>query len=95
MSTSNPPLQTPVRQTQRGPLAVAIERTIRQRQAILGDPLLDLRTVRAVLGNCSYSYLRKLITDGTLPTFRIGPRGHHRVRQSALESLLAKGDNHG
>ena len=91
-AASNPPLTTSVRQMQRGPLAAAIERSIQQRQAIVGDPLLDLRTVRVALGNCSYSYLRKLILDGTLKTFRIGARGHHKVRQSELEKLLAKGD---
>jgi hypothetical protein len=85
-AVSNPPLQTPVRQL--------VERAIQNRQAILGDPLLDLRTVRAALGNCSYSFLRKLISEGTLKTFRIGAHGHHRVRQSELQKLLAKGDHH-
>lgn len=93
-AASNPPLTTPVRQVQRGPLAAALERSIQHRQAILGDPLLDLRTVRAALGNCSYSYLRKLIVDGTLPTFRLGKHGHHRVRQSELQKLLKQGDQH-
>jgi hypothetical protein len=86
-ATSNPPLETPVRQL--------VERSIQQRQAILHDPLLDLRTVRQALGGCSYSYLRGLIASGELPTFRIGKRGHHKVRQSELQKLLAKGDNHG
>jgi excisionase family DNA binding protein len=86
-ATSQPPLETPVRQV--------VESALKARAAILGDPLLDLRTVRAALGNCSYSYLRKLITDGTLPTFRIGKHGHHRVRQSELQKLLAIGDQHG
>ncbi len=86
-AASQPPLETPVRQV--------VETALRARSAILGDPLLDLRTVRAALGNCSYSYLRGLILSGELPTFRIGKRGHHKVRQSELLKLLAKGDNHG
>jgi excisionase family DNA binding protein len=94
-ATPAPPLTTSVRQMQRGPLAKAIERSVLQRQTILADPLLDLQTVRAALGNCSYSYIRKLIADGVLQTFRIGARGHHRVRQSTLEALLKKGDQHG
>jgi hypothetical protein len=85
-ASSQPPLETPVRRV--------VESALKARSAILGDPLLDLRTVRAALGNCSYSYLRKLILDGTLPTFRIGKRGHHKVRQSVLESLLRTGDHH-
>jgi len=85
-ATSQPPLETPVRQV--------VEHAIQKRQAILGDPLLDLRTVRQALGNCSYSYLRKLLADGSLPYFRIG-RGHFKVRQSQLATLLAKGDHHG
>jgi hypothetical protein len=85
-ATSQPPLETPVRQV--------VESAIKVRSAILGDPLLDLRTVRAALGNCSYSYLRGLILSGELPTFRIGKRGHHKVRQSALQALLLKGDQH-
>ncbi len=87
-AASQPPLETPVRQV--------VETALRARSAIrLGDPLLDLRTVRAALGNCSYSYLRGLIISGKLPTFRIGKRGHHKVRQSELQKLLAEGDNHG
>jgi len=86
-ATSQFPLATPTHKV--------VESVLKARSAILGDPLLDLRTVRAALGNCSYSYLRKLIADGSLPTFRLGRHGHHRVRQSALQALLKKGDNHG
>jgi len=83
-ASSQPLLETPVRKV--------VESAIKSRSAILGDPLLDLRTVRQALGNCSYSYLRKLITDGTLPTFRLGRHGHHKVRQSELLKLLSQGE---
>jgi hypothetical protein len=86
-AASQPTLETPVHKL--------VEKSLRAKSMITSDPLLDLRTVRLALGGCSYSYLRKLITDGMLPTFRLGARGHHRVRQSELLKLLAKGDNHG
>jgi hypothetical protein len=85
-AASQPTLETPVREL--------VEKSLRARSAITSDPLLDLRTVRLALGGCSYSYLRSLIASGELKTFRIG-RGHHRVRQSALAALLARGDHHG
>jgi excisionase family DNA binding protein len=85
-TTSSPPLETPVRQQ--------IEMALQHRRAVLGDPLLSLRIVRDALGGCSYSYIRSLIASGSLKTFRIGARGHYRVRQSELEKLLAQGDNH-
>jgi hypothetical protein len=86
-AASQPTLETPVRKL--------VEQSLRARSSITSDPLLDLRTVRLALGGCSYSYLRGLITSGKLPTFRIGKRGHHKVRQSELQKLLARGDNHG
>ena len=89
---SLPSVKTPVRSVQRGPLAQQIERNLQQRAALLADPLLDLRTVRFALGDVSYSHVRKLIQNGTLKTFRIGKRGHYKVRQSVLQALLAKGD---
>jgi hypothetical protein len=85
-ATSQPPLETPVRQI--------VESAIKGRFAILGDPLLDLRTVRAALGNCSYSRLRGLILSGELPSFRLGKRGHYKIRQSALMALIERGDHH-
>ena len=91
-ATCNPPnLKKPFRQVQRGPLAAQIERNLQQRAAILGDPLLDLQTVRLALGGISYSRLTKLVEDGSLKVFRIG-RGHRKVRQSALQALLDQGD---
>jgi hypothetical protein len=87
-----PVVKAPVRSLQHGPLAQQIERNLQQRAALFSDPLIDLRTVRLVLGDVSYSHLRKLIKNGTLKTFRIGKRGHYKVRQSVLEALLAKGD---
>src|SRR6266852_2697111 len=84
-----PAVKAPI---QRGPLAQQLERNLQQRTALFSDPLLALREVRVALGNVSYSQLRKMIKDGTLKTFRIGPRGHYKVRASVLQALLAKGD---
>lgn len=90
-----PPVRRAVRPVAHGTLAAQIERNLAQRSALFSDPLLDLRTVAAALGNLSYSTIRKLIASGELKTFRIGKRGHYKVRQSVLCALLAEGDAQG
>ncbi|MGA2333943.1 MAG: hypothetical protein ABSG08_01095 [Terriglobales bacterium] len=81
-------------------LTRAIEQQRKDQQFLFADPLLDQRTVRAALGNCSYHFLRKLILSGRLPAWRPNPsgkgarRGQHRIRQSALKAFLAQGDHH-
>lgn len=69
-----------------------IERQLTQRAQLFGDPLLPLRDVAVALGNISYSTIRALIKDGELPTVRIGRRGHHKVRLSVVQALLARCD---
>lgn len=75
-------------------LTRAIEQQLKDQQFLMADPLLDQRIVRVALGNCSYSFLRKLILSGRLPAWRPSPRGHYKVRQSALKAFLAKGDHY-
>lgn len=84
-----PVLKAPLH-AQRGPLARQIERNLEQRAALFADPLLSLKDAKAVLGVCEAT-LRRFIKRGILPVVRFSPRGHLKVRQSALQALL-KGD---
>jgi Helix-turn-helix domain len=86
-----PVLKAPLH-AQRGPMARAIERNIEQKAALLSDPLLDLKDAKAVFGVCE-STLRRWIKLKILPVVRFSPRGHLKVRTSALQALLAKGDH--
>jgi predicted site-specific integrase-resolvase len=69
-----------------------VERQLAAKNRLFGDPLVDLKTAQLVLGGVCYSTLRRWIKLGILPTVRFGRRGHYRVRQSVLDSLLAKGE---
>lgn len=88
-------VDTPLRQTFRGPLARQIEHQLSQRAALFSDPLLDLATVRVALGGISPSKLNQLIRDGELRTIRIGRRGHRKIRTSVLKAFLATGVQNG
>jgi hypothetical protein len=73
-------------------LTRVIEQHAKDQQILFADPLLDQRTVRVALGNCSYSFLRKLILSRRLAGWRPSPRGHFKVRQSSLKAFLAQGE---
>lgn len=76
--------------SQRSPLARAVERGLENRAALVADPLLPLKDAKAVLGVCEAT-LRRYVKLGVLPVQRYTPRGHLRVRMSALQALLKGG----
>lgn len=85
-------VKNPVGPMQRGRVGRVLQRQQELRDELTQDPLLDLETVRAVLG-CSYGTLNRLLSSGVLKQFQVG-RGRGRVRQSALREFLAQGDGH-
>lgn len=42
----------------------------------------------AVYASCSPLTIERWINDGLLPVYRVGDRGHRRVRVSELEAIL-------
>jgi excisionase family DNA binding protein len=54
------------------------------------DPLLDLKTVRTILG-ISYSGLNRLIHSKKLTAWQVG-HGARRIRTSVLNAYVASGD---
>jgi hypothetical protein len=89
---SLPSVKTPVHPRRFSSLAAQVTKQLQLKAELFGDPLLSLAEVAAALGHPSYSSIRKLIKSGALKTWRIGKRGHHRVRLSALRALLAMGE---
>jgi hypothetical protein len=75
----------------RNPLARQIEHTAERRAQLFADPLLSLKDAKAVL-RVSEATVRRWIKLGILPVVRYHPRGHLKIRQSALQAMLAKGD---
>lgn len=78
---------------QRGRAGVLIARQQEIHAQLAQDPLLDLATVRAVLG-CSYGKLNKLLHDRVIPFWQPVKFSERKVRQSALAKYLAAGDLH-
>lgn len=70
-----------------------VQRALALQNELLGDPLIDLKTAALALGGCSYPTLNRHIASGRLKAFRIGPRGHRKIRLSSLRSLLAEGES--
>lgn len=83
-------LKTPVSPSRSGRVRRLLARQEELRNQLTSDPLLDLETVRTVLG-VSYGTLNRLLATGRLKKFQIG-RGERKVRQSALAAYLAQGD---
>ena len=85
-----PPVKMPVRQR----LTPLVLQSVRQRelkQALLTDPLLPLSEAVPMLGNPSYSTLRKWIKTESLHVWRAG-KGHFKVRLSEVRRFVAAGD---
>jgi excisionase family DNA binding protein len=82
-----PPVKTAVRQRSTS-LLLQHQRVREQKQALTIDPLMPLREAVGMLGNPSYSLLRKWIADGTLRCWRAG-KGHYRVRLSEIRRFLS------
>lgn len=81
------------RTEQRGRVGQLIQRQEEIRAQLVADPLLDLGTVRSVLG-CSYGKLNRLLATGAVPYWQAVPLSERKVRQSALSAYLASGDQH-
>jgi hypothetical protein len=60
----------------------------------MADPLIDMRTTRLTIG-VGYAQLNRYIAQGRLKVFRIGPRGHRKIRLSSLRAFLAEGESQG
>jgi hypothetical protein len=71
----------------RGRVGQLIQRQQRLRQQLVADPLLDLATVRSVLG-CSYDKLNRLLATGAIPYWQPVKFSERKVRQSALTAYL-------
>ena len=87
-----PPVKTSVRQRSTSLLAQH-QRVREQKQALTIDPLMPLREAVGMLGNPSYSLLRKWIAEGSLVCWRAG-KGHYRIRLSEVQRFLAAGEVH-
>jgi hypothetical protein len=83
--------KSPVRPARNGLLAQQVQRELALQNELLSDPLVDLRTARLTLG-VGYAQLNRYVAKGHLKVFRIGPRGHRKVRLSSLRALLAEGE---
>jgi excisionase family DNA binding protein len=87
----NPTILAPVKSSVRQrltPLVLQAQKAAEQRQAIAVDPLMKLSEAASLLGNPSYSVLRKWIKDGSLRVWRAG-KGHFRVRLSEIQRFLS------
>lgn len=79
------------RTQQRGRVGQFLQRQEEIRAQLVADPLLDLGTVRSVLG-CSYGKLNKLLATGVIPYWQPVKFSERKVRQSALAAYLKAGD---
>jgi hypothetical protein len=79
------------RAQQRGRVGQLLQRQQELQAQLTADPLLDLATVRSVLG-CSYGKLNGLLARGELAYWQPVKFSERKVRQSALAAYLAKGD---
>lgn len=85
-----PPVKTSV--TQRSRALLDQHQKVREEQAAMSiDPLMPLRQVVGMLGNPSYSLLRKWQKDGTLRCWRAGGRGQFRIRLSEVKRFIDAG----
>ena len=67
------------------------QRVREQKQDLTIDPLMPLREAVGMLGNPSYSLLRKWIADGSLRCWRAG-KGHYRIRLSEGQRFLTSNE---
>jgi hypothetical protein len=88
-----PPVKTPVHRVPPSSLVQQLARQQTLKAEILADPLLPMREAKMLLGNPCISLLRKWVKNGTLKTWRVGPRGHFKVRLSEIRRLIALGDS--
>jgi hypothetical protein len=87
-----PPVKTAVHQ-RATPMLLHSQRAREAQEAMRVDPLLPLSAVVEMLGNPSYSLLRRWIADGELRVWRAtNGRGHFRVRLSEIERFRAAGE---
>jgi excisionase family DNA binding protein len=84
-----PPVKTSVQQ-RATPLLAQHQKVREQKQALQIDPLMPLRECVGMLGNPSYSLLRKWIADGQLRVWRAG-KGQFRVRLSEVQRFIDAG----
>jgi hypothetical protein len=82
----------PVRAAKNSLLGQQVQRALALQEELLRDPLVDLRTARLTLWGCSYATINRYIAEGRLKVFRVGPRGHRRIRLSSLRALLAEAE---
>lgn len=73
------------------PLLLSHQRVREEQRLLEIDPLMPLRQVVGMLGNPSYSLLRKWQKDGTLKCWRAGNRGQFRVRLSEVKRFIDSG----
>ena len=85
-----PPVKTSVRHRSTS-LLLQHQKVREQKQALTIDPLMPLREAIGLLGNPSYSLLRKWIADGSLRVWRAG-RGHYRIRLSEVQRFLTSNE---
>lgn len=74
-------------------LGQQIERQIAMQRELLSDPMVDIKTAAASLGNVSYPTINRFIREGRLRVFRVGKLGRRKVRLSSLRALLAAGES--
>lgn len=74
-------------------LGQQVQRTLDLQRQLLADPLVDIRTAAAALGNISYPTINRFIRGGRLKVFRVGKLGRRKVRLSSLRALLAEGES--
>jgi excisionase family DNA binding protein len=87
---SLPNVKTPIR-TRVTPLMLQTQKQLELKQAMLGDPLMPLSEAAPMLGNPSYSTLRKWIRNGSLHVWRAG-RGHYKVKLSEVRRFVGAGE---
>jgi excisionase family DNA binding protein len=69
------------------PLLAQHQKVREEKESLTIDPLMPLREAVPMLGNPSYSLLRKWVKDGTLRCWRAG-HGQYRVRLSEVQRFL-------
>ena len=88
------PVKTPVHQRMTPTLAQSV-RAAEQKQALVVDPLMKLSEAVPMLGNPSYSLLRRWISTGVLKVWRLpGGRGQFRIRLSEVQRFRTEFEVH-
>ncbi|MGA7137934.1 MAG: helix-turn-helix domain-containing protein [Terriglobales bacterium] len=90
-----PSVKAPVKVNLRTPLSRAVEAQLESKRRLYVDPLVSLKEAQVAFGGVCYSTLRRWIREGILPVVRVSKRSHIKVRTSAIQELLDRGERNG